>query len=49
MEYMISTNFNILNTGNMPTFIISNGKEVIDLTLGTNNRRPGDYFACTGI
>jgi hypothetical protein len=36
MEYLVSTNLSILNKGNEPTFVISNRKEVIDLTLGTN-------------
>jgi hypothetical protein len=36
MEYLVSTNLSILNKGNKPTFIISNRKEVIDLTLGTD-------------
>jgi hypothetical protein len=36
MEYLVSSNLNILNHGNKPTFVVSNRKEVIDLTLGTN-------------
>ena len=36
MEYLVSTNLNILNKGNVPTFVISNTMEVIDLTLGTD-------------
>jgi hypothetical protein len=36
MEYLVSSNLNILNQGNEPTFVASNRKEVIDLTLGTN-------------
>jgi hypothetical protein len=36
MEYLVSTNLNILNKGNKPTFVISNRKEVIDLTLRTD-------------
>jgi len=36
MEYLVSMNFNILNKGNEPTFLISNRKEVIDLTLVTD-------------
>jgi hypothetical protein len=35
MEYLVSSNLNILNHGNEPTFVVSR-KEVIDLTLGTN-------------
>jgi hypothetical protein len=33
---MVSSNLNILNHGNEPTFVTCNRKEVIDLTLGTN-------------
>jgi hypothetical protein len=36
MDYLVSTNLNILNKGNKPTFVISDRKEVIDLTLGTD-------------
>ena len=36
MEYLVSTNLNILNKGNKPTFVIGDRKEVIDLTLGTD-------------
>jgi hypothetical protein len=36
MECLVSTNLNILNKGNKPTFVISNRKEVTDLTLGTD-------------
>jgi hypothetical protein len=36
MEYLVSSNLNVLNHGNDPTFVVSNRKEVIDLTLGTN-------------
>jgi hypothetical protein len=36
MEYLVTTNVNILNKGNEPTFVISNRKEVIHLTLGTD-------------
>ena len=42
MEYLVSTNFNILNRGNKPTFVIINRKDVIDMTLGTDKTRPGD-------
>jgi hypothetical protein len=38
MEYLVSTNLNILNKGNEPTAVISNRKEVIDLTLGTDKK-----------
>ncbi|PNF42332.1 hypothetical protein B7P43_G04928 [Cryptotermes secundus] len=37
MEFLVSSNLNILNHGNEPTFVVCNRKEVIDLTLGTNN------------
>jgi len=36
MEYLVSSNVSILNQGNKPTFVISNRKEVIGLTLWTN-------------
>jgi hypothetical protein len=36
MEYLVSRNLNILNKGNEPTFVSSNRKEVIHLTLGTD-------------
>jgi hypothetical protein len=36
MEYLVSSNLDILNQGNEPTFVTRNRKEVIDLTLGTN-------------
>jgi hypothetical protein len=36
MEFRVSSNFNILNHGNEPAFVVHNRKEVIDLTLGTN-------------
>jgi hypothetical protein len=36
IEYLLSTNLNILNKGNEPTFVISNRKGVLDLTLGTD-------------
>ncbi|PNF15260.1 hypothetical protein B7P43_G00966 [Cryptotermes secundus] len=34
-EFLVSSNLNILNLGNEPTFVVCNGK-VIDLTLWTN-------------
>ncbi|PNF28303.1 hypothetical protein B7P43_G05453 [Cryptotermes secundus] len=37
MEFLVSSNLNILNHGNQPTFVVCNRKEVTDLTLGTNN------------
>jgi hypothetical protein len=36
MEYLVSSNLNILNQGNKPTSVIRNRKEVIDLPPGTN-------------
>jgi hypothetical protein len=36
MEYLVNLNLNILNQGNKPTFVISNRREAIDLTLRTN-------------
>jgi hypothetical protein len=36
MEFLVSSNLNILNCGNEPTFVVRNRKEVIDLTLRTN-------------
>jgi hypothetical protein len=36
MEFLASSNLNILNYGNELTFVVCNRKEVIDLTLGTN-------------
>jgi hypothetical protein len=36
MEYLVNINLSILNKGNKPTFVISNRKKVIDLTLGTD-------------
>jgi hypothetical protein len=36
MEYLVTIILIILNKGNKPTFVISNRKEVIDLTLGTD-------------
>ena len=35
---MVSTNLNILNKGYEPSFVITNRKEVIDLTLGTDKK-----------
>jgi hypothetical protein len=36
IEYLVSSNLYILNRVNEPTFVVSNRKEVIDLTPGTN-------------
>jgi hypothetical protein len=35
VEYLISIDLNILKARNVPTFVMSNRKEVIALTLGT--------------
>ena len=35
MEYMVSTELNILNKGNEHTFLNVTRRQVIDLTLGT--------------
>ncbi|PNF43663.1 hypothetical protein B7P43_G16173, partial [Cryptotermes secundus] len=37
MEFLVSSNLDILNHCNDPNFVVCNKKEVIDLTLGTNN------------
>jgi hypothetical protein len=39
LQYLVSTNLNILNKGNKPTFVVTNRQEVIDLTLRTDNIR----------
>jgi splicing factor 45 len=39
MEFLVSSNLNILNHGNEPTFVVCNRREVIDLTLGTNKNK----------
>jgi hypothetical protein len=36
MEFLASSNLNILNHGNEHTFVVCNRKEFTDLTLGTN-------------
>jgi hypothetical protein len=36
-EYLVSLNLDILKRGNELTFVISNRKEVIDFTQGTNH------------
>jgi hypothetical protein len=36
MEYSVRRDLSILNKGNESTFALSNRKEVIDLTLGTD-------------
>jgi hypothetical protein len=43
MEYLVSSNLNILNHGNEPIFVVRNRQEDIDLTLGTN--RIGDLVS----
>jgi hypothetical protein len=39
LEYLVSTNLNILNKDNEPTFVVSKRQEVTDLTLGTDKIR----------
>ncbi|PNF41846.1 hypothetical protein B7P43_G15804 [Cryptotermes secundus] len=36
MEFLVSSNLNILNHGNEPTFVVRNRKEAIDLTPGAD-------------
>jgi hypothetical protein len=36
-EHLVSSNMDSINRGNKPTFVISNRREVIDLTLGNNH------------
>jgi hypothetical protein len=36
MVQLVITNHNIINKGNVPTFISSNRMEITDLTLGTD-------------
>jgi hypothetical protein len=36
MKQLVITNHNIINKGNVPTFLSTNRKEVKDLTLGTD-------------
>ena len=35
LEYIILTNLEICNIGNLPTFIVANRQEVIDITLAS--------------
>ena len=37
LEYIISTNLEICNVGNSPTFIVANRQEIIDITLASIN------------
>ena len=37
LEYIVSTNLEICNVGNSPTFIVANRQEVIDITLASVN------------
>jgi hypothetical protein len=37
MEFLVSSNLDILNRSNKPALVAHNRKEVIDLTLWTNN------------
>jgi hypothetical protein len=43
VEYLVSSNLNILKQSNEPTFVVRNRQKVIDLTLGTN--RIGDLVS----
>jgi hypothetical protein len=43
MEFLVSSNLNILNHSNKPTFAVCNRKEVTDLTIGTN--KTGDLLS----
>jgi hypothetical protein len=45
MEFLVSSNLNILNHGNKSTFVVCNRKEVTDLTLG--NKELGGLRAKT--
>jgi len=37
LEYLITTDLDILNTGNSPTFVVSSRQEVIDISLASND------------
>jgi len=37
LEYLITTDLDILNMGNSPTFVVSNGQQVIDISLASND------------
>jgi len=37
LEYLITTDLDILNTGISPTFVVSNRQEVIDISLASND------------
>jgi len=37
LEYLITTDLDILSTGNSPTFVVSNRQEVIDISLASND------------
>jgi len=37
LEYLVTTDLDILNKGTQPTFVVSNRQEVIDITLATSN------------
>jgi hypothetical protein len=39
LEFLVSSNLNILNHGNEPIFVVCNRKEVIDFSIGTNKIR----------
>jgi len=37
LEYLATTDLNISNKGNKPTFVVTDIQEVIDITLATSN------------
>jgi len=37
LEYLATTDLNISNKGNKPTFVVTSRQEVIDITLATSN------------
>ena len=37
LEYLATTDLNISNKGNKPTFVVTGRQEVIDMTLATSN------------
>ena len=39
LEYLATTDLNISNKGNKPTFVVTGRQEVIDITLVTSNPR----------
>jgi len=43
LEYLTTTDLNISNKGNKPTFVVTGRQEVIDITLATSNI---DVYLC---